>query len=153
MQAVKSFFDFIKRIQKFNVRQNKQFWDSLDEREVKKYSQYMVNRYVSMAPEFIDIANDFQKYKVSDKHHFLFFSEVIPKNNIYLRYVKRKKTMDWPKLFLEVVAKHFEVSLREAQDACEMYMISPGGKLELREILNRYGIQDKEISKVYDYES
>ena len=106
-----------------------------------------------MAPEFIDIANDFQKYKVSDKHHFLFFSEVIPKNNIYLKYVRRKKTMDWPKLFLEVVAKHFEVSLREAQDACEMYMISPGGKLELREILNRYGIQDKEISKVYDYES
>ena len=48
--------------------------------------------------EFIDIANDFQKYKVSDKHHFLFFSEVIPKNNIYLKYVRRKKTMDWPQI-------------------------------------------------------
>ena len=58
--------------------------------------------------------------------------------------------MNWSKQWIEIVSKHFEISNTEAM---EMYMISEGGKLELYEILTRYGIASKDIRKVYDYES
>ena len=61
--------------------------------------------------------------------------------------------MNWPKQWTEIVSKHFEISSTEALEAMEMYMISQGGKLELYELLTRYGIAEKEIRKVYDYES
>ena len=43
--------------------------------------------------------------------------------------------------------------IRDRVDAMEMYMISHGGKLELYEVLTKYGITEGEIRKVYDYES
>ena len=61
--------------------------------------------------------------------------------------------MNWPKQWIEIVSRHFEISTTEATDAMEMYMVSEGGKLELYEILTRYGIAEKDIRKVYDYES
>ena len=61
--------------------------------------------------------------------------------------------MNWPKQWIEIVSKHFEISNTEAHEAMEMYMVSEGGKLELFEILTRYGIAEKDIRMVYDYES
>ena len=45
------------------------------------------------------------------------------------------------------------MSTAESKEAMEMYWVSQGGKLELYEILTRYGIAEKDIRKVYDYES
>ncbi len=61
--------------------------------------------------------------------------------------------MNWPKQWIEIVSQNFQISQTEAVEAMEMYMVSEGGKLELYEILTRYGIAEKDIRKVYDYES
>ena len=154
--SVKSFYDFLKRLTKFGYHQNLNFWNSLDDTK-KKYSQYMINRYLSMEPDFITLVNDIQilqgSSKLSDKHHFLLWSELLPNKNIFFKYIGKDKSMNWPKQWIEIVSKHFEISMTEAHDAMEMYMVSEGGKLELYEILTRHGIAEKDIRKVYDYES
>ena len=162
MVSVKSFYDFLKRLTKFGYHQNDNFWKSLDDTK-KKYSQYMINRYLSMEPDFITLVNDIQimqgSSKLKDKYHFLLWSELLDKiagknKNIFFKYIGKDKTMmNWPKQWIEIVSKHFEISQTEALDAMEMYMISHGGKLELYEVLTKYGITEGEIRKVYDYES
>lgn len=157
MANVKSFYDFLKRLTKFGYHQNDNFWKSLDDTK-KKYSQYMINRYLSMEPDFITLVNDIQimqgSSKLKDKYHFLLWSELLPNyKSFFFKYIGKDKSMNWPKQWLEIISKHFEISLTEAHEAMEMYMISQGGKLELYEHLTRYGITEKEIRKVYDYES
>ena len=56
--------------------------------------------------------------------------------------------MKYPKWVYDIVAKHLQVSMREAGDAVEMYEISAGGQAELADILGRYGIEQKEIRKL-----
>jgi|TARA_R100000353_G_scaffold74020_1_gene56559 hypothetical protein len=154
--SVKSFYDFLKRLTKFGYHQNLNFWNSLDDTK-KKYSQYMINRYLSMEPDFITLVNDIQilqgSSKLSDKHHFLLWSELLPNKNIFFKYIGKDKSMNWPKQWIEIVSQNFQISQTEAVEAMEMYMVSEGGKLELYEILTRYGIAEKDIRKVYDYES
>ena len=157
MASVKSFYDFLKRLTKFGYHHNDNFWKSLDDTK-KKYSQYMINRYLSMEPDLITTVNDLQiaqgSSKLSDKHHFLLWSQLLPNISIFFKYIGKDKTMmNWPKQWIEIVSKHFEISQTEAVDAMEMYMISHGGKLELYEVLTKYGITEGEIRKVYDYES
>ena len=156
MASVKSFYDFLKRLTKFGYHHNENFWKSLDDTK-KKYSQYMINRYLSMEPDFITLVNDIQimqgSSKLKDKYHFLLWSELLPNKSIFFKYIGKDKSMNWPKQWIEIVSRHFEISNTEANDAMEMYMVSEGGKLELYEILTRYGVTEKEIRKVYDYES
>ena len=156
MASVKSFYDFLKRLTKFGYHQNDNFWKSLDDTK-KKYSQYMINRYLSMESDFITLVNDIQimqgNSKLSNKHHFLLWSELLPNKSIFFKYIGKDKSMNWPKQWIEIVSKNFQISQTEAVEAMEMYMISEGGKLELYEILTRYGIAEKDIRKVYDYES
>jgi hypothetical protein len=154
--SVKSFYDFLKRITKFSYHQNENFWNSLDDTK-KKYSQYMINRYLSMEFDLITLVNDIQilqgSTKLSDKNHFLLYSELLPNKSIFFKYIGKDKKMNWPKEWIVIISNHFEMSSTEAVEAMEMYMISQGGKLELYEILTRYGVEEKNIREVYDYES
>ena len=53
--------------------------------------------------------------------------------------------MDYPNWLINIVANHEEVSKKEAYDAIEMYMLTEGGMLELREICVKWGIEPKKI--------
>ena len=56
--------------------------------------------------------------------------------------------MKYPKWVYELVAKHFQCSIREASDAVDMYELSHGGQAELIDILIKYGKTEQEIRKI-----
>ena len=56
--------------------------------------------------------------------------------------------MKYPKWVYEIVAKHLQCSMREANDAVEMYELSHGGQAELTDILIRYGKTQDECRKI-----
>ena len=56
--------------------------------------------------------------------------------------------MKYPKWVYEIVSKHLQCSMREANDAVEMYRISAGGQSELADILFKYGVEQKEVRKL-----
>ena len=49
---------------------------------------------------------------------------------------------------MEIVAKYYESSISEAHDYLEIYYSSEQGKADLKSILQKYGIEPKEIKKL-----
>ncbi len=141
----KSLFDHIKQITDV---QNPNYWDDISDEDKKSWSNYMVNRFLSMKMDWVDIVNEVQKYQMEPEMLYKVYTNIFPKGKQWLKYIKGDKKMKYPKWVYDIVAKHLQVSMREAGDAVEMYEISAGGQAELADILGKYGIEQKEIRKL-----
>ena len=141
----KSLFDHITHI---TQHQTKGYWDSLNETEKKQWSNYMIHRFISMKMEYVEVANEFQRYKLKPKDLYKLYSNVLPKKKEWLRYVKGKKTMKYEKWVVEIVAKHYESSLSEAREYLDVFYSTEQNKANLKTILQKYGSDTKEIKKL-----
>ena len=133
----KSLFDHISQI---TAVQNPNYWEDISDEDKKTWSNYMVNRFLSMKPEWIDLVNEIQKYPLEPKQLYKFYTSILPKRKEWLRYIKGDKKMKYPKWLYEIVVKELQCSMREASDAVDMYEISAGGQSELADMLFKYGI-------------
>ena len=141
----KSLFDHIKQITDV---QNPNYWDEISDEDKKSWSNYMVNRFLSMKMDWIDIVNEVQKYNLEPEIVYKLYTNIFPKGRQWLRYIKGDKKMKYPKWVYEIVSKHLQCSMREASDAVEMYDISHGGQSELVDILIKYGKTEQECRKI-----
>ena len=141
----KSLFDHIKQITDV---QNPNYWDGISDEDKKSWSNYMVNRFLSMKMDWVDIVNEVQKYQMEPEMLYKVYTNIFPKGKQWLKYIKGDKKMKYPKWVYDIVAKHLQVSMKEASDAVEMYEISAGGQAELADILLKYGVEQKEIRKL-----
>ena len=141
----KSLFDHIKQITDV---QNPNYWNDISDDDKKSWSNYMVNRFLSMKMDWVEIVNEIQRYPLQPKELYKVYTDILPKKRQWLKYVKGDKKMKYPKWVYEIVAKHLEVSLREAAGAVEVYEISHGGQAELTDILIKYGRTEEEIRKI-----
>ena len=128
----KSLFDHIKQITDV---QNPNYWSDISDEDKKSWSNYMVNRFLSMKMDWIDIVNEVQKYDLEPEIVYKLYTNIFPKGKQWLKYIKGDKKMKYPKWVYEIVSKHLQCSMREASDAVEMYDISHGGQSELIDIL------------------
>ena len=108
----------------------------------------MTHRFLSMKSDWIELVNELQKYNLRPEVLYKLYTNVLPKKKQWLRYIKGKKDMQYEKWVLEIVAKHYQVSISEAIGYLDVYMMSEGGKIELVEILNKYGTDPKLIKKL-----
>jgi hypothetical protein len=141
----KNLFDHINAI---TSQQHPNYWDEISDEDKKSWSNYMVNRFLSMKIEWIEFVNEVQKYPLKPKELYKVYTDIIPRKRQWLKYIKGDKEMKYPKWVYEIVAKHLQVSLREASDAVDMYELSHGGQAELVDILLKYGRTNEEIHKI-----
>ena len=141
----KSLFDHITHI---TSKQTKNYWEDITDADKKTWSNYMVNRFLSMNMNWTYLVNEVQKYKLEPKDLYRLYTEILPKGKQWLRYTKGKKTMKYQKWLLEIVAKYYESSINEAHDYLEIYYSTEQGKAELKAILQKFGIEPKEIKKL-----
>ena len=141
----KSLFDHVNQVTSV---QNPNYWDEISDEDKKSWSNYMINRFLSMKSDWVDLVNEVQKYPLEPKNLYNVYTSVLPKKKQWLRYIKGDKKMKYPKWVYEIVAKHLQCSMREANAAVEMYDISHGGQAELGDILLRYGVEEKEVRKL-----
>ena len=141
----KSLFDHIKQITDV---QNPNYWSDISDEDKKSWSNYMVNRFLSMKMDWIDIVNEVQKYDLEPEIVYKLYTNIFPKGKQWLKYIKGDKKMKYPKWVYEIVSKHLQSSMREASDAVEMYDISHGGQSELIDILMKYGKTEQECRKI-----
>ena len=140
----KSLFDHIKQITDV---QNPNYWDDISDEDKKSWSNYMVNRFLSMKMDWIDIVNEVQKYNLEPEILYKLYTNIFPKGKQWLKYTKGDK-MKYPKEVYEYVAKYLQVSMKEAEDAVEVYEMSEGGIAELKDILMKYGKTEQECHKL-----
>ena len=141
----KTLFDHINNIYQ---NQSPTYYDELTDGDRKSYSTYMVNRFISMNMNYVELVNEIQKYPIENRESYLFYSQILPKGRQFNKYIKPTKTDSHEKWVLELVSNHFQVSLREAETYLEIFYMTKDGKQELREICESYGVNPKEIKKL-----
>lgn len=135
----KTLFEHINHI---NEKQTKNYWESLSEGDKKTWSNYMVHRFLSMEPAFIEIVNEVQKYNLTPDIVYKFYIDVLPRGRRWLKYVKSKSTEKYDSGLVELFSKHFEVSINES-----MEYIGLMSRSEVEEILDKYGLDAKTKQK------
>ena len=141
----KSLFDHVNQVTSV---QNLNYWEDISDEDKKTWSNYMINRFLSMKSDWIELVNEVQRYPLQPKELYKVYTSILPKKKQWLRYIKGDKKMKYPKWVYEIVTKHLQVSMREASDAVDMYELSHGGQSELTDILIKYGRTVEEIRKI-----
>ena len=140
----KSLFDHIKQITDI---QNPNYWDEISDEDKKSWSNYMVNRFLSMKTDWIELVNELQKYNLQPKELYKLYTNVLPKGKQWLKYTKGRNQMEHPNWLINIVANHEEISKKEAVEYIDMLMLTEGGMLELGELSRKWGIEEKRIKK------
>ena len=141
----KSLFDHITQITKV---QNPKYWEQISEEDKKTWSNYMVNRFLSMKPEWIELVNELQKYNLEPKELYKLYTNVLPKGKQWLKYIKRRSDMDYPEWLINIIRDYDECNRKESIDYIDMLMLTEGGMMELGEIARKYGIEEWKIKDV-----
>ena len=142
---MRELFDHIKWI---TEKQTKDYWDTLNDTERKRWSNYMINRFLSMKMDWISFVNEVQQYNLKPKDLYRLYIDMLPKGKQWLRYVKRKKKMNYSNWLLEIIIKDFKVSISEAKQYLDTLYMTEQGKQEIREILMKYGTGEKLIKSI-----
>jgi hypothetical protein len=131
-------FDWLKQI-----TYEKQPWDSFTEEDRTSFNPYMIHRFLSMNPEYIEFVNLIQNIPYTEKEKiYKLYLYMIPKKNMFLKYIKSTRTKTKEEL-LQHLASHYECSLREAYEYYHMHHSDT-----IKNILKKRGVDDKEIKKL-----
>lgn len=139
----KSLFDHIKGV---TFRKTK--WEELSDEDTKSWSNYMIARFFSMEPEFVEVINEFQTYSngiLSSKDYYKLLHDVLPKKSFFLKYIKSKHKMEIEQEILSTFCSHFELGKNDVFEYIRF--LKQNNPDELTEILKQYGTPEADITK------
>lgn len=131
-------FDFID-----GVTHKKKEWNKWSETDQKLFSPFIVNRWLSMRMELIDLVNTLQKYTIgtlTPKFTYRLYYELMPSSKGFAKYVKGSKEDKFNIKLIEQVAEHYQISKSEATEYIELMDQSSCAKL-----LSLYSYTEAEI--------
>jgi hypothetical protein len=143
----KGLFDHIKAI---TSEQNPKYWDILEDDDKKTWSNYMVHRFLSMNPDWIEILSEIQPLTqtLEPKQLYKVLIGLLPKGRYYLKYTKGKKSDKYESFLVDLLKQDFICSIREAEDYCEILYSTKEGRETIKYICEKYGIDKKQITKL-----
>ena len=125
---------------------HKKPWDEFSKDEQKKFSPFIINRWLSMDNEFIEIVNVFQKYSIGTlepREVYKWYRSVLPSGKRFNKYIKGKRDKKYDKELVNIIGNHFECSKLETKNHLEII-----DKEELKSILEMYGKDKKTIKRL-----
>ena len=125
---------------------HKKPWDSFSESDKKTFSPFILNRFLSMDRQFIEIVNGFQPYSIGlleSKDVYEFYCKLLPKGKRFNKYIKGKKDKKYDPELINVLVKYLECSKLEVKE--NLSLIS---KEEVNQILEKYGTDPKKIKTI-----
>ena len=123
----------------------KRDWDSFSDADKKKFSPFIINRWLSMDKDFLPFVNYFQKYTIEVMPHkavYQFYCSLLPKKKTYLKYMSGKKERTNESV-VPFIMKYFEISKYQAAEYYDLM-----SKEELILLVKKFGKSDKEIKKM-----
>jgi len=125
---------------------HKKHWNEFTEDEQKKFSPFIINRWLSMDKEFLEIVNFFQKYSIGTlepREVYKWYCDMLPKGKRFNKYIKGKKDKKYNTELIDIMVMHFECSKSQVKDYMDLI-----AKDELIEILEKYGMNEKTIKRL-----
>lgn len=125
------------------------YFDELDDSAQKSFSTYMVNRIISMTPDYLPIVNEFNQYYigVTGRETYLFYSQILPKRKRYDKYVKGSKESKYDEWLIDILVSEYMISTTEAVYYLDILYSTNEGIDELQSICRKYGIDPKKMKK------
>ena len=108
-------FDHIK-----NLHTKKRRWDDFNDEEKKSFNVFIINKGLSMNPDYLGIVNMVQNFTglnqvISPKEVFNIYFNLLPNKFKFYKWIKGEKTKK-DKEKAECLAMYYKVSIREAYD-------------------------------------
>ena len=125
---------------------SKKHWNDFTEDEQKKFSPFIINRWLSMDKDFIEIVNFFQKYSIGTlepREVYKWYCDMLPKGKRFNKYIKGKKDKKYNTELIDIMVTHFECSKSQVKDYLDLI-----AKDELIEMLEKYGMNEKTIKRL-----
>ena len=125
---------------------SKKHWNDFTEDEQKKFSPFIINRWLSMDKDFLEIVNFFQKYSIGTlepREVYKWYCDMLPKGKRFNKYIKGKKDKKYNTELIDIMVMHFECSKSQVKDYLDLI-----AKDELMEILEKYGMNEKTIKRL-----
>ena len=132
---MKNIWDWLKQINSL-----KQDPDSFTDKDWELWNSYMIHRFMSMNPDYLELVNEAQALPpTSKKEIYSIYREYIPKNNKWNKYIKSniKKRNE---ILLEYLSQYWECSQTEVRDYLKFL-----DNDEVSRILVSIGLDKKEI--------
>ena len=120
-------------------------WDSFTEEEQRKISPIIINRFLSMDKELIEIVNMFQPYAIGTlepKDVYEFYRNLLPKGKRFNKYIKGKKDKKYNKQLIDLLCNHFEESKNNVIGYLDLM-----NREQLKSVLESYGTESKKINE------
>ena len=121
-------------------------WDSFSEADQKTFNPFIINRFLSMDKDFIEIVNFFQKYSIGTlepREVYKWYCDMLPRGKRFNKYIKGKKDKKYNTELIDIMVQHFECSKSQVKDYLDLI-----AKDELMEILEKYGMNEKTIKRL-----
>jgi hypothetical protein len=141
MKKPKTIFDHLA-----GITFKKTKWEDLTELDQKSFSPYLINRWLSMSPQLIEIVDMFQHYTIgplSKEHVYKLYYDILPKGKFFTKYIKGKKSDKYNKELISFLAKHYQISKSESEEYIPLL-----SKDEISAICKKYGKTNKEIKQL-----
>ena len=125
---------------------HKKHWNDFTEDEQKKFSPFIINRWLSMDKDFLEIVNFFQKYSIGTlepREVYKWYCDMLPRGKRFNKYIKGKKDKKYNAELIDIMVMHFECSKLQVKDYLDLI-----AKNELIEILEKYGMNEKTIKRL-----
>lgn len=141
-EKVKTLFDHFSHLLS---SQSPDYFSTLTEGDRKTWSNWMINKLLSMIPEYIETTNELQRYSINlePELYYKVLISIIPKKRIYSKYIKKTKTSLYSVDVIEFLAKYFLVSTREIEEYLDFI-----SEDIIIAIYKEHGFDDKEIKKL-----
>ena len=143
----KTLFDHIGHIRE---KQTENYFDTLTDEDKKTFVNYMINRFLSMDMNLVEVIDQLQVHSVGLKprDYYRVLREVVPPGRSFHKYIKSSVDSENNSALVDLLASHFEVSKSEADSYASLFKLTDTGYEELVELCTKYGKEPKEVEKL-----
>lgn len=98
-------------------------------KELPGYNQFMSNRHLASDQVLIFLANEANKFEMTDREHCDMMYHAIPRTNRFVKYLLKSKKNEE---LIEMIMKHYGINAEDAADYAEQ--LTAQDKKQLKEI-------------------
>lgn len=130
--------------------QDPEYFKKITDGDKKTWSNYMLNRFLSMQPNYVEIVNLVQRYSSLPPHlYYSILIAAIPKTGKQWNpYIKSKNETKFEPWLVDLFSNYFEVKSIDAIEYLKILSSNEQGKESIKNVCKIYGKDPKEINKL-----
>lgn len=143
-------FNFIE-----DITVKKTSWEDISIEDRKAFSPFMINRILSMNPDYVELVGFLQQYTVGQlkpEHVYKLYSDLLPKKKLWNKYIKSSGASDkFDDEIVELFRKNFKWSKQETLK--NLHILVKTNPKNVNEYLQDCGFSEDKIKKAFKIKS